>query len=84
MITLCFLENPVEFGAIDGKPVSALFTMVSRTVRAHLHLLSRLTCGLRLPQLRDAVKSQASREILLEAARAVDLAARPPQEEKAE
>jgi len=84
MITLCFLENPVEFGAIDGKPVSALFTMVSRTVRAHLHLLSRLTFGLRLPQLHDAVKSQASRETLLAAARAVDLAASPAQEETIE
>ena len=77
MITLCFLETPVEFGAIDGKPVSALLTMVSSTVRGHLHLLSRLTFGLRLPALRDAVKAQASRNVLLAAARAVDLAARP-------
>jgi nitrogen PTS system EIIA component len=77
MITLCFLETPVEFGSIDGKPVSVLFTMVSSTVRAHLHLLSRLTFGLRLAPLRDAVKAQASREVLLSAARAVDLAARP-------
>jgi nitrogen PTS system EIIA component len=76
MITLCFLETPVEFGAIDGKPVSVLFTMVSRTVRAHLHLLSRLTFGLRFPQFRDAVKEQASRETLLAAAQAVDLAVR--------
>jgi len=80
MVTLCFLETPVEFGAIDGKPVSVLFTMVSSTVRAHLHLLSRLTFGLRLPQLREAVKGQAARETLLAAARAVDLAARPAAE----
>ncbi len=76
MITLCFLENPVEFGAIDGKPVNVLFTMVSPTVKSHLHLLSRLTFGLRMPRLRDAVTSQASRDELLAAARAVDEAAR--------
>jgi nitrogen PTS system EIIA component len=83
MITLCFLETPVEFGAIDGKPVSVLFTMVSPTVRAHLHLLSRLTFGLRRPELRDPVNEQAPRETLLAAARAVDEAARSAQSGKA-
>ena len=77
MITLCFLETPVEFGAIDGKPVDTLFTMVSPTVKAHLHLLSRLTYGLRLPEFKAAVSEQAARDALLSAARSVDQAARP-------
>ena len=76
-ITLCFLETPIEFGAIDGKPVSILFTMVSPTVRAHLHLLSRLTFGLRRPAFQEPVAAQAAREVLLAAARAVDLSATP-------
>jgi nitrogen PTS system EIIA component len=76
-ITLCFLETPIEFGAIDGKPVSTLFTMVSPTVRAHLHLLSRLTFGLRRPEFQEPVAAQAAREVLLAAARAVDLSATP-------
>ena len=76
-ITLCFLETPIEFGAIDGKPVSILFTMVSPTVRAHLHLLSRLTFGLRRPEFQEPVAAQAAREVLLAAARAVDLSATP-------
>src|SRR6266850_4627523 len=42
LVTLCFLERPVDFGAIDGQPVTTLFTLISPTVRAHLHLLSRL------------------------------------------
>jgi PTS system nitrogen regulatory IIA component len=46
-ITLCFLEQPVDFGALDGQPVHCLFTLVSPTVRAHLHLLSRLAFALR-------------------------------------
>jgi len=77
MITLCFLDAPVEFGAIDGQPVHTLFTLVSPTVQAHLHLLSRLTFGLRRPELSEPVAAQASREALLAGARAVDLAARP-------
>jgi PTS system nitrogen regulatory IIA component len=77
MITLCFLESPVEFEAIDGKPVHTLFTLVSPTVRAHLHLLSRLTFGLRLPQFSGPVSEQAAREALLAGARVVDRSARP-------
>jgi PTS system nitrogen regulatory IIA component len=77
MITLCFLETPIEFDAIDGKPVHTLFTLVSPSVRAHLHLLSRLTYGLRIPEFRDPVSQQAGREALLAGARAVDLSARP-------
>jgi hypothetical protein len=34
MVTLCFLEQPVEFGAMDGQPVHTLFTIVSPTIRA--------------------------------------------------
>ena len=49
--TLCFLAHPVDFGSLDGQPVSVLFTLVSPTVRAHLHLLSLLSFTLRDPRL---------------------------------
>jgi nitrogen PTS system EIIA component len=68
MVTLCFLERPVDFGALDGKPVHTLFTLVSPTIRAHLHLLSRLCFGLRESRFHQAVTSQASRDEILEAA----------------
>jgi PTS system nitrogen regulatory IIA component len=76
MITLCFLETAVEFGAIDGRPVHTLFTVVSPTVKSHLHLLSHLTFGLRSPEFRAAVDRQAAREVILVGARAVDSASR--------
>ena len=31
-MTLCFLDHPIDFGAIDGQPVSTLFTLISPTV----------------------------------------------------
>jgi nitrogen PTS system EIIA component len=69
-VTLCFLERPIDFGALDGKPVHALFAMVSPTVRAHLHLLSRLAFALHDAGFKKAVVRQASRdEILREAER---------------
>jgi PTS system nitrogen regulatory IIA component len=67
MVTLCFLEHPVDFGALDGQPVTALFTLISPTVRAHLHLLSRLGFALRDPAFKNAVRSQLSREEIFEA-----------------
>jgi PTS system nitrogen regulatory IIA component len=41
-INLCFLKNPIDFDAIDGQPVTILFTMVTPNVKAHLHLLAKL------------------------------------------
>ena len=57
-ITLCFLKEPIEFGAIDGKPVDVLFTMVSPSVRAHLHLLSRMGYVLRDPGFKAALAAR--------------------------
>jgi PTS system nitrogen regulatory IIA component len=67
MIALSFLERPIDFGALDGKPVSVLFTLVSPTVRAHLHLLSRLSYALKDATFKKEVLRQGSREALLEA-----------------
>jgi PTS system nitrogen regulatory IIA component len=65
-VTLCFLENPIDFQALDGQPVNVLFTLISPSVRAHLHLLSRLGFVLRNEEFRGALKSQASRDDLMD------------------
>ena len=65
-ITLCFLEHPINFEAIDGEPVNVLFTLISPTVRAHLHLLSRLGYVLKNPEFKAAIKRQELRDVLLE------------------
>jgi len=64
-VTLCFLENPIDFKAIDGKPVNILFTLISPSVRAHLHLLSRLGFVLHNPEFKALLYRQASREEIL-------------------
>jgi len=65
ILSLCFLEQPIPFGAIDGEPVNVLFTLISPTVRAHLHLLSRLGFVLRNPAFKEALKQQFLRDRLL-------------------
>jgi PTS system nitrogen regulatory IIA component len=68
MMTLCFLERPLDLGAPGSQPVSALFTLVSPTVRTHLHLLSRLIFVLRDPKFRSALLRQDAPEDLIAAA----------------
>lgn len=69
-ITLCFLENAIDFGAEDGRPVDTLFTLVSPTVRAHQHLLSKLAFALKDGRFKAVLaRKDSSGEILTEAGR---------------
>ena len=47
LISTCFLETPVDFHAIDGKPVFVMFILSSPSTKTHLHLLSRLSFCIR-------------------------------------
>ena len=72
-ISLCFLEHSVDFGALDGKPVFAVFLLISPTARTHLHLLSRLSFALHDSELKAALARRASSaEILAEFQRVED------------
>ncbi len=73
MITLSFLEKPIEFGSVDGKPVYALFTLVCPTVRIHLHLLARLAFALRNPRFKSAIEGRADAHRILTMAREIDV-----------
>jgi PTS system nitrogen regulatory IIA component len=68
-ISLCFLANPIDFGALDGKPVRILFMLTSPTVKVHLHLLSRLAFALHDAQFRTALNLACDPVGILEAAR---------------
>ena len=73
-VTLCFLEHPIDFRAIDNQPVRILFTLISPTVRAHLHLLSRLGFLLHNAPFREALLAEASRDDILAALAAAEAA----------
>jgi PTS system nitrogen regulatory IIA component len=73
-ITLAFLSRPVDFGALDGKPVYVLFSLVSPTNRAHLQLLSRLSFALHDGKFRETVIRQGAREEILAEVRRVEAA----------
>jgi len=71
-VTLAFLSQPVDFGALDGKPVHVLFSIISPTNRSHLQLLSRLSFALHDGKLRQTVARQAPPEEILQEVRRVE------------
>jgi PTS system nitrogen regulatory IIA component len=65
ILSLSFLENPIDYGALDGKPVYALFLLISPNVRTHLRVLASLSFCLHTPEFKQAVLGQAPRETIL-------------------
>jgi nitrogen PTS system EIIA component len=74
-VALALLRHAVEFDALDGKPVHALFAVVSPNVPAHLRILAQLGYALRDPELRQLLRSAASSDAIL--ARVAALEAKP-------
>ncbi len=66
VLSLAFLETPIDYGALDGKPVHALFLLISPNVRTHLRTLAKLSFALRDPACKEAIQNEASREAILE------------------
>ncbi|RJP90523.1 MAG: helix-turn-helix domain-containing protein [Desulfobacteraceae bacterium] len=46
-IAVCFLKTPIDYKAVDRKPVFVLFVLVSPSAKSHLQLLARLSYCLR-------------------------------------
>jgi nitrogen PTS system EIIA component len=65
-VSLCLLDHPVDFSAIDGQPVHALFVVISPTVPMHLGILAKLSLLLRDSPLRRLLQERAPSPRLLE------------------
>lgn len=63
-MTLFFLENPVDFHALDGLPVHVLFTPLAPTQKTHLSLLSQLGFLLQNSPFKQSLLEQESREAI--------------------
>ncbi len=59
-VTLALLERPVPFDAVDGKPVHAIFFVVSPSIPAHLRILAQLGFVLRDPELRRLLDARSA------------------------
>jgi PTS system nitrogen regulatory IIA component len=70
-VSVASTENPVDFGAADGKPITLIFLVVSPANGAatHLQALARVSRMLRVPGVAQRLREAPTRERLLEAVR---------------
>src|SRR5262245_33243527 len=74
IVTLCFLKQPVDFGALDGQPVLLLFSLICPPMRTHLQMLARLSHALHAPAFRAVTDRRGPRDEILREARQVEAA----------
>ncbi len=71
-VTLCLLRHPVDFGALDGQPVHALFTVISANVPGHLRILGQLGFALHDETLRRLLIRRAPGSDILTRVQAIE------------
>ncbi len=71
-ICLCFLRNQIDFDAVDGQPVTILFTLVTPNVNAHLHLLAKLAFLLHDQPFQELLHRPGSEAEIMTAIRALE------------
>jgi nitrogen PTS system EIIA component len=64
-VSLCFLKNPIDFQALDDKPVHILFTLITPNVRVHLHMLARLSFMLHEQRFMDLLKNAPGKDEII-------------------
>ncbi len=64
-VAICYLDRPIDFDSLDGKPVHTLVTLVSPSTRAHLHLLALVAAALRDPAVMEKLRAKAGVDALL-------------------
>lgn len=71
-VTLSFLATPIDFHAIDNRPVDTLFTIITPTVRTHLHILSKLAYVLRDERVKAVLHKKGSTAEITGAIKAIE------------
>ena len=64
-ISICLLEKPVDFQALDGIPVHTLFIIISSNPKRHLEILSKLSYLCQHTDFINVIENKAGEEIIL-------------------
>ena len=65
IVTVVFPEKPLQYGALDGKPVHTLFFLFAANDKKHLHLLAKIAHLSSQAKALELLQSKPSRETLL-------------------
>ena len=82
MITVFFLEHPIDFGSPDGLPVKILICLVSPSIPLHTHMLGRVAALLKDPGFLSALERHGTTAEILNEARRAEAALSVPSENK--
>jgi nitrogen PTS system EIIA component len=66
MVVIAYLDTPLDWGALDGKPVSTLFLVLSADVQNHLSVLSAIACLAGKEEFGKMIAKQPSKKEFLE------------------
>jgi PTS system nitrogen regulatory IIA component len=66
VIIVVFPKTPIEYGALDGKPVHTLFFLLSTNDKRHLHLLAKLAHLSSQEAALDLLRCKPNKEVLLD------------------
>jgi PTS system nitrogen regulatory IIA component len=64
-VVVVFLDEPLEYGALDGKPVHTLFFLFACEDKRHLHLLAKIAHLSSQPHVLEFFQTKPSKERLL-------------------
>ncbi len=64
-VTCVFLEDPIEYGALDNEPVHTLFFLLASDDRRHLALLSKIAYLVQTPEMREFFATKPDKRVLL-------------------
>ena len=65
-VTLAFLERPINWNSLDGKPVDTLMLIVSSSAKQHLQTLSEITFFCREDAFCQLLRERAPKEDLFD------------------
>jgi len=66
VVTIAFPKKPIEYGALDGKPVNTLFFLFACDDKRHLHLLAKIAHLSSQSKTLEMLASKPSKEALLD------------------
>lgn len=66
VVTVVFPENPLQYGAMDGKPVHTLFFLFACDDKRHLHLLAKIAHLTSLPETIEFLKKKPTKDQFLD------------------
>jgi nitrogen PTS system EIIA component len=65
-VSICCLENPIDFGSLDNQPVHTLFILLTATPKMHLEVLAKISYLCQDESFLQLLNEHAPKEIILE------------------